>query len=78
MFKLKNDDTYVGLQVSLSIDESIQLGMIIGCFTIIARDLVADVFNGAKNDGVYIIKEYVTIFNNSNDGQYFHLPKCQM
>ncbi len=68
MFKLENDDTYVGLQASLSIDESIQLGMIIGCFTLIARDLVVDVLNGAKDDGVYTIKEYVTIFTNSNDG----------
>jgi hypothetical protein len=42
--------------------------MIIGCFTIVARDLVANVLNVAKIDGVYTIKEYVTIFNSSNDG----------
>ncbi len=56
MFKLENDDTYVGLQVSLSIDESIQLGGIVGCFTIVAVDLVTNVLNGTKNDGVYTIK----------------------
>jgi len=68
VFKLENDDTYVGLQVSFSIDESIQLGGIVGCSTIVTMDLVTNVPNGTKNDGVYTIKEYVTISNTTNDG----------
>ncbi len=65
---LENDDTYVGLQASLSIDELIQLGVIVWCSTIVTRDLVDDVFNGAKNDGPYTIKEYVTISSTNSDG----------
>ncbi len=68
MVKLENDDTYVDLQASLSIDESIQLGGIVGGSTIVARGLVVIVPNGAKNDGAYTIKKYVIISNTSNDG----------
>ncbi len=59
MFKLENDDTYVSLQVSLYVDESIQLGVNVECSTIVERDLNVDVLNGVLNDGAYTIKEYV-------------------
>lgn len=42
--------------------------MIVWCSTIVARDLVDDVLNGAKNDGPYTIKEYVTISSTNSDG----------
>jgi hypothetical protein len=59
LFKLENDDTYVSLQVSLYVDESIQLGVNVECSTIVERDLNVDVLNGVLNDGAYTIKEYV-------------------
>jgi hypothetical protein len=34
----------------------------------VAKDFIVDVPNGAKNDGVYAMKEYVTICSISNDG----------
>jgi len=68
LFKLENDDTYVSLQVSLSVDESIQLGVNVGCSTIVERDLKVDVFNGVLNDGAYTVKEYVKKISTSNDG----------
>lgn len=53
MFKLKNDDAYVGLQALISIDESIQPIIIMGGFR------VTVVPNGGEDDGT-ISEEYAT------------------
>jgi hypothetical protein len=54
---LENDDAYVGLQVPISIDESIQPILIKGCFTIFCA------FNGGANDEVNNVGEYATTSN---------------
>jgi hypothetical protein len=54
MFRLENDDAYVGLQVPISIDESIQPILIRGCSTIVGA------FNGGANDEVNNVKECAT------------------
>jgi hypothetical protein len=59
MFKLKNDDAYVGLQAPISIDESIQPIIIMGGFIIIV------VLNGGENDGTNS-EEYATTYNNDH------------
>lgn len=53
MFRLENDDAYVGLQVPISIDESIQPILIKGCSTIVGA------FNGGANDEVNNVEESV-------------------
>jgi len=60
MFRLKNDDASVGLQVSIFIDESIQPILIKGNSTIV------DEFNGGANDEINNVEEYATT-SNSDD-----------
>jgi hypothetical protein len=58
MFRLGNDDAYVGLQVPISTDESIQPILVKGCFTIVGA------FNGGANHEVNNVEEYATTSNN--------------
>ncbi len=67
MFKLQNDDAYAGLQAPITIDESIQLVVIVGGSTIVVEDLIHVVFNGMANDGTNNVEEYAITFN--SDGQ---------
>jgi hypothetical protein len=67
MFKLKNDDAYVGLQAPISIDELNQPTMIIGGSILVVGDLAIDVLNAKdQSDGANIEKEYAT--KSSSDG----------
>jgi hypothetical protein len=63
MFRLQNDDAYAGLQVLITIDESIQPVVIVGGFTIVVKDLIPIVLNGMANDGTNSVEEYATTFN---------------
>jgi hypothetical protein len=66
MFRLENDDAYVGLHAPISIDESIQPIVIVGSFIVVAIDLVINVPNGGENDGAESVEEYATTFSNDN------------
>jgi hypothetical protein len=59
MFKLENDDAYVGLQAPISIDESIQRTIIMGSFT------VTIVLNGGEDDGINS-EEFATTYNSDH------------
>jgi len=59
MFKLENDDAYVGLQAPISIDESIQCTIIMGSFT------VTIVPNGVEDDGTNS-EEFATTYNSDH------------
>jgi hypothetical protein len=59
MFRLENNDAYVGLQALISIDESIQPTIIMGGFTIII------VPNGGEDDGANN-EEYATTYNSDH------------
>ncbi len=66
MFKLENLDAYVGLQGLISIDESIQLVVIVGGYTMITTYLVINVPNGGEDDGTENVKESVTTFSSDS------------
>jgi hypothetical protein len=57
MFRLENDDAYLGLQVPISIDEAIQPIVIVGGFAITV------VLDGGEDDGTNSDEEYVGDFN---------------
>jgi hypothetical protein len=60
MFKLENDDAYVGLQAPISIDETIQPTVIVGGFTL---NVVLD---GREDDGANSDQEYAGCSNNDD------------
>jgi hypothetical protein len=62
MFRLNNLDAYVGLQIPISIDESIELLMIIGGTTVATANLVIDVPSGRESDGVESVEEDVKTY----------------
>ncbi len=63
MFRLQNDDAYVGLQAAIIVDESIQPIVIVEGSTLVVKYLIPDVFNGMANDGIDSVEEYATTFN---------------
>ncbi len=62
MFRLQNDDAYVGLQAAITVDESIQPIVIVEGSTLV-KYLIHDVFDGMANDGIDSVEEYATTFN---------------
>jgi len=64
MFRLNKFDAYVGLQDPISIDESIQLLVIVGGTTVVIANLVTNVHSGWESDGVESVEEDVATYGN--------------
>jgi hypothetical protein len=66
MFRLENDDAYVGLHAPISIDKSIQHVVIVRGFIVDATYLVTNVLNGGEDDGIENLEEYATTSSNDS------------
>jgi hypothetical protein len=76
MFRLQNDDAYVGLQAPITVDESIQPIVIVGGFTIVVKNVIPNVFNGMANDGIDNVEEYTTTFNSDGQSTFLSNSTC--
>jgi hypothetical protein len=66
MFRLQNVDEYASLQALISIDESIQPIIVLGCSIINVVDVVVDTLDGEEDDGIDNLEDFDSNFDSEN------------